>query len=50
MKDITDIEMAIIEIDYLGRASRRLALAKYDVHKVNAQMIAAMALEGIAHG
>jgi len=50
MRDIKDIKVAIIGIDYLGQASRRLALAKYDVHKVNAQMIAAMALEGIAHG
>ena len=50
MRDITDIEMAIIGINYLGRASRKLALAKYDAHKVNVQMIAAMALEGIAHG
>lgn len=50
MRYITDIEMAIIGINYLGRASRKLALAQYNMRKVNAQMIAAMALEGIAHG
>ena len=45
MRDIIDIEMAIIGINYLGRAPRRL-----NMRRVNAQMIAAMALEGIAHG
>jgi|26BtaG_2_1085354.scaffolds.fasta_scaffold32625_2 hypothetical protein len=50
MRYTTDIEMAIIGINYLGRASQKLALTKYDVHKVNTQMIAAMALESIAHG